>query len=317
MIQTLKSKVRFENPEWTYLLSEIEMVHSLIRAEELRVFEELRDSVLEVSSTIRTNSRVLAELDVAISMAVLAARHQFSRPQFVTDRDDTHSIIGGRHPIVEAQLISANRQFVANDCKFNANSSQVLLLTGPNMGGKSTYLRQVALISILAQIGSFVPANEAQLHVVDAIYSRIGAHDNLALDQSTFMVEMSETADILRHATSRSLVILDEIGRGTSTTDGVSIAYATLKYLHGKVRCKTLFATHYHELVPHVVPSLAGVQPLHTAIYEDGEGGFAFLHKVKPGICERSHGLYVAQIAGMPDEVLETARQFAIGRCSV
>ncbi|ORX72481.1 DNA mismatch repair protein MutS, partial [Linderina pennispora] len=186
-----------------------------------------------------------------------------------------------------------------------------------DVGGKSTYLRQGALILILAQTGTFVPANEAQLHVVDAIYSRIGAHDNLALDQSTFMVEISETTDILRHATSRSLVILDEIGRGTSTTDGVSIAYATLKYLHDKVRCKALFATHYHELVPHVVPSLAGVQPLHTAIYEDGEGGFAFLHKVKPGICERSHGLYVAQIAGMPDEVLETARQFAIRRCSV
>ncbi|KAI8319353.1 hypothetical protein GQ54DRAFT_299387 [Martensiomyces pterosporus] len=321
MIQSLKSKVRFENAQWTYLLSEIETLRNLIQAEEMRVFEELRDGVLEASSAIRTNCKVLADLDVAISMAVLASSHQYTRPRFVGSHEggsaEPHLVVNGRHPVVESQLLAANRQYVGNDCAFNNGDSQVLLLTGPNMGGKSTYLRQIALTSVLAQIGSFVPADDAQLHVVDAIYSRIGAHDNLALDQSTFMVEMTETADILRHATGRSLVILDEIGRGTSTTDGISIAYATLKYLHDRVRCKAVFATHYHELVPHVVPGLDGIKPIHTAIYEDGAGGFAFLHKVKPGICNKSHGLYVAQIAGIPEEVLKTARQFASSKCNI
>ncbi|KAJ1953793.1 MutS protein 1, partial [Dipsacomyces acuminosporus] len=236
MIQSLRNKVRFENSEWTYLLSEIDMLRSLIQAEEMRVFEELRDEVLEAGAMIRTNCNVLADIDVAISMATLANLHQYTRPRFVSsldDKDDSdasdpHVVVNGRHPVVETQLLAANRQYVGNDCVFSSKDSQVLLLTGPNMGGKSTYLRQIALTSILAQTGSFVPADDAQLHVVDAIYSRIGAHDNVALDQSTFMVEMAETAHILKHATSRSLVILDEIGRGTSTTDGIAIAYATL-----------------------------------------------------------------------------------------
>ncbi|KAJ1647027.1 MutS protein 1 [Coemansia asiatica] len=317
MIQSLKSKVRFENNDWSYLLSEIEMLQNLIQAEEMKVFEELRDSALAASATIRTNSKVLADLDVAISMAILSNLRQYTRPRFVSSSKDSdgymddHVVLNGRHPVVESQLLNGNRQYVGNDCVFNNKDSRVLLLTGPNMGGKSTYLRQIALISILAQIGSFVPADSARLHVIDAIYSRIGAHDNLALDQSTFMVEMAETADILKHATPNSLVILDEIGRGTSTTDGISIAYATLRYLHDVVRCKAVFATHYHELVPHVVPSLQCVLPLQTAIYEDGFGGFAFLHKVRPGICTKSHALYVAQIAGIPKEVLAIAREFS------
>ncbi|KAJ2818385.1 MutS protein 1, partial [Coemansia sp. 'formosensis'] len=323
MIQSLKSKVRFENNRWTYLLSEIEMLKSTIQAEEMRVFEELRDSALEVSASIRTNSKVLADLDVAISMSLLASARQYMRPRFVSTSEsldgtgsDMHIIVNGRHPVVESQLLASNRQYVGNDCTFSDTDSRVLLLTGPNMGGKSTFLRQTALISILAQVGSFVPADDAQLRIFDAIYSRIGARDNLALDQSTFMVEMSETADILKHATANSLVILDEIGRGTSTVDGISVAYATLRYLHDRTRCKAIFATHYHELVPHVVPELSAIQPLQTAIYEDGQGGFAFLHKVKPGICSKSHALYVAQIAGIPKEVLETARDFVASRLS-
>ncbi|KAJ2791740.1 MutS protein 1 [Coemansia linderi] len=325
MIQSLKSKVRFENNQWTYLLSEIEMLKSTIQAEEMRVFEELRDSALEVSASIRTNSKVLADLDVAISMSLLASTHQYIRPRFVPTSEplkdstasDLHVILNGRHPVVESQLLASNRQYVGNDCSFSDTDSRILLLTGPNMGGKSTFLRQTALISILAQIGSFVPADHAQLRIFDAIYSRIGARDNLALDQSTFMVEMSETADILKHATANSLVILDEIGRGTSTVDGISVAYATLRYLHDRTRCKAIFATHYHELVPHVVPELSAIQPLQTAIYEDGQGGFAFLHKVKPGICDKSHALYVAQIAGIPKEVLATARDFAASRLAL
>ncbi|KAJ1866254.1 MutS protein 1 [Coemansia sp. RSA 989] len=310
MIQSLKSKVRFENQQWTYLLSEIEMLRGRIQVEEMREFEELRDRVLAASTAIRTNSRVLADIDVAISMAVLATARQYTRPRLCEQTEaEPHRIAGGRHPVVESQLLAANRQYVSNDCLFSSKDSRVLLLTGPNMGGKSTYLRQIALTSVLAQMGSFVPADDARLHIVDAIYSRIGAHDNLALDQSTFMVEMSETAEILRHATSSSLVILDEIGRGTATADGTAIAYATLKHLHDQVRCKAIFATHYHELVPHVLPpSLPALQPLQTAIYEDQAGGFAFLHKVKPGICTQSHALYVAQIAGIPKEVLALAQ---------
>ncbi|KAJ2159080.1 MutS protein 1 [Coemansia sp. RSA 552] len=314
MIQSLKSKVRFENPRWTYLLSEIEMLRGRIQTEEMRVFEELRDSVLAASTAIRTNSRVLADVDVAISMAQLATTRQYTRPQLVSDSDDPHSIANGRHPVVESQLLEASRQYVGNDCTFEPEKSRVLLLTGPNMGGKSTYLRQVALTSVLAQIGSFVPAERARLHIVDAIYSRIGAHDNLALNQSTFMVEMSETADILRHATPRSLVILDEIGRGTATADGIAIAYATLRYLHDHTKCKALFATHYHELVPFVRRELSALAPLHTAIFEDGAGGFAFLHKVRPGVCTQSHALYVAQIAGIPKPVLAIAKEFAARR---
>ncbi|KAJ1946964.1 MutS protein 1 [Kickxella alabastrina] len=309
MIQSLKSKVRFENQRWTYLLSEIDMLRTRVQAEEMRVFEELRDEVLRASFVIRTNSKVLADLDCSICMAELASARQYVRPRFVGPME-SHVVTNGRHPVVESQLLDSNRQYVSNDCRFEADT-RVLLLTGPNMGGKSTYLRQIALVSIMAQIGSFVPADLAQLHILDAIYSRIGAHDNLALDQSTFMVEMTEAAEILRHATPRSLVILDEIGRGTSTADGVSIAYATLKYLHDVVQCKAVFATHYHELIPHVVPTLKNLVPLHTAIYEDNEGGFAFLHKVREGVCTKSHAFYVAQIAGIPRAVLDTAREFA------
>ncbi|KAJ2559773.1 MutS protein 1 [Coemansia sp. RSA 1933] len=316
MIQSLKSKVRFENSQWTYLLSEIEMLRNRLQAEEMRVFEELRNSALAASLTIRTNSKVLAEIDVAISSALHASGRQYVRPRFVTLASESdskrHTITNGRHPVVESQLLESSRQYVGNDCQFDSTGARVLLLTGPNMGGKSTYLRQIALTSILAQLGSFVPADDAQLQIVDAIYSRIGAHDNLALDQSTFMIEMSETADILRHATPDSLVILDEIGRGTSTSDGIAIAYATLRYLHDKVRCKAVFATHYHELVPHVVPALSALNPLHTQVYEDGRGGFSFLHKVRPGICSDSHALYVAQIAGIPKEVLKMARDFSV-----
>ncbi|KAJ1734846.1 MutS protein 1, partial [Coemansia biformis] len=333
MVQTLKNRVRFENLQWTHLLSEIELLRARLQAEEMRAFEELRDRVLEASATIRTNSRALADIDVAISMAVVATTRQYTRPRFIppalpepallplaphagSQPACAHAIAGGRHPVIEAQLLAAGRQYVSNDCTFDGSDSRVLLLTGPNMGGKSTYLRQIALTSILAQMGSFVPADSAHLHIVDAIYSRIGARDNLALDQSTFMVEMVETAHILTRATHRSLVILDEIGRGTATIDGVAIAYATLKYLHDTIRCKAVFATHYHELVPHVVPELDALRPLHTAVYEDSDGGFAFLHKVRPGVYSKSHALYVAQIAGVPKDVLTIARDFAALRQS-
>ncbi|PVU99236.1 hypothetical protein BB559_000906 [Furculomyces boomerangus] len=215
--------------------------------------------------------------------------------------------------LFELRLAEKGIQFVGNDCYFDEENSTILL-TGPNMGGKSTYLRQVALTSIMGQMGCFVPASRAILPIVDSIYSRIGAHDNLALNQSTFMVEMLESADILKNATEKSLVIMDEIGRGTSTADGMALAYASLMYLHQNIKCKTLFATHYHEITGLFdSKKLSGIKMMHTAIIEygmDNEGYFSYIHKVLPGICEKSHGIYVAQSAGVPKPVIEMAKKF-------
>ncbi|KAJ2809513.1 MutS protein 1 [Coemansia guatemalensis] len=308
LVQMLRTRARFEHTSWTHLLAETDLLRTRLRAEELRAFEQLRDAVLAAAPALRTNSRVLAAIDVAAACATVAAERRLVRPRLAPPAA-AHVIANGRHPVVEAQLLHDGRQFVANHCRFGA-ARRLLLVTGPNMGGKSTFLRQVALVSVLAQAGCFVPAAAARLHVVDAIYARIGARDDVARGQSTFMVEMAETADILRHATAQSLVILDEVGRGTATADGVAIAYATLRHLHDTVRCKALFATHYHELLPHVrrLPALA---PLHTAVHRSSDGAFAFLHRIVPGVCAASHALYVAQLAGIPKPVLAVARAFA------
>ncbi|PVU96554.1 hypothetical protein BB561_001113 [Smittium simulii] len=221
--------------------------------------------------------------------------------------------IGGRHPVVEMKLLENGIPFIQNNCDFDKNTNTILL-TGPNMGGKSTYLRQVALISLMGQMGSFVSAESAQLAVVDSIYSRIGAYDRLSLNQSTFMVEMIETADILNNATKNSLVIMDEIGRGTSTEDGMSIAYSTLKYLHDKIKCKSLFATHYHEITHLFTEEVYDkLKLMRTDIVEsESESGtFAYIHKIVPGVCSKSFGLYVAEQAGLPNSVLKTAKEFS------
>jgi DNA mismatch repair protein MutS len=217
-------------------------------------------------------------------------------------------IIQGRHPVVEQQaLAGGSERFVPNDLYLNSSTHNILLLTGPNMGGKSTYLRQAALIVILAQMGSFVPARSARLGVVDRVFTRIGASDNLARGRSTFMVEMMETAAILHTATPRSLVLLDEVGRGTATYDGLAIAWAAVEYLHSRVRAKTLFATHYFELTE-LAEQLAGVKNYHVSVKETG-GGIVFLRKVEAGAADRSYGIEVAKLAGLPNEVILRARE--------
>jgi DNA mismatch repair protein MutS len=217
-------------------------------------------------------------------------------------------IIEGRHPVIEQrEMAGGSERFVPNDLYLNAATHTILLLTGPNMGGKSTYLRQTALIVILAQMGSFVPARSARLGVVDRVFTRIGASDNLARGRSTFMVEMTETAAILHTATERSLILLDEVGRGTSTYDGLAIAWAAVEYLHARVRAKTLFATHYFELTE-LAEQLSGVGNYHVSVKETG-GGIAFLRKVEPGAADRSYGIEVAKLAGLPFEVITRARE--------
>jgi DNA mismatch repair protein MutS len=250
-------------------------------------------------------ARILAELDVLLALAEVASRQNYCRP--VLDESDTIHIVAGRHPVVEAS--QREIAFVPNDTQLATGDAQILLLTGPNMAGKSTYLRQVALITLLAQIGSFVPAEAARIGLVDRIFTRIGAQDDLATGQSTFMVEMVETANILHHATERSLVILDEIGRGTSTYDGLAIARAIVEYLHNNKRCgaKTLFATHYHELVE-VTRMLPRVRAYNVAVAEE-EGHVVFLRKIVPGGADKSYGIHVAQLAGIPRQVVRRAEE--------
>jgi DNA mismatch repair protein MutS len=248
----------------------------------------------------------LAEVDVLAALANIAATRDYCRPAF--DDSSDLEIIGGRHPVIEQQEFAASSErFVPNDLYLNSTTQAVLVLTGPNMGGKSTYLRQAALIVILAQMGSFVPARSARLGVVDRVFTRIGASDNLARGRSTFMVEMTETAAILHTATPRSLILLDEVGRGTSTYDGLAIAWAAVEYIHGRTRAKTLFATHYFELTE-LADRLSGVKNYHVSVKETG-GGIVFLRKVELGAADRSYGIEVAKLAGLPGEVIQRARE--------
>ena len=245
----------------------------------------------------------MATLDVLAGLAETAALSNYIKPQ-VHDGDEL-SIADGRHPVVERRC---NGAFVPNDVALNGSSSQLVILTGPNMGGKSTYLRQTALICLMAQAGSFVPATRAKIGIVDRIYARVGASDNIARGHSTFMVEMQETANILHGASSRSLVVLDEIGRGTATFDGLSIAWAVAEYLatNPRARPKTLFATHYHELTD-LADALPGVVNAHVAARE-WQDEIVFLHKIVPGRSDRSYGIQVARLAGMPPAVITRAR---------
>ncbi len=216
-------------------------------------------------------------------------------------------IVGGRHPVIERLLEQRGERFVPNDLYLDESSHLILLITGPNMGGKSTYLRQAALIVLLAQMGSFVPAAEARLPITDRIFTRIGASDHLGRGRSTFLVEMSEVAAILNSATPTSLVLLDEVGRGTATFDGLSIAWAVVEFLHAHTRARTLFATHYHELTD-LEQALPGVRNLHVSVKETG-GGIVFLRRVEPGSADKSYGIEVARLAGLPREVIERARE--------
>jgi DNA mismatch repair protein MutS len=304
--QTLANGERFITPDLkeheTLVLNAQERSSKL----EAELFAQLRaDIAVYASERILDTAHALAEIDVYLSLASVAAQHNYCRPQ-LNDGDTIH-IVAGRHPVIEQS--QTETPFIPNDVELSNHAAQILIITGPNMAGKSTYLRQVALIVLLAQIGSYVPAEAATIGIVDRIFTRIGAQDDLATGQSTFMVEMVETANILHHATPRSLVILDEIGRGTSTYDGLAIARAVVEYLHNNKRCgaRTLFATHYHELIE-VAKSLPRIQCLNVAVTEEG-GKVVFLHKIVPGGADKSYGVHVAQFAGIPRPVIHRAEE--------
>ncbi len=303
--QTTAGQVRFT----TGPLAEMEakMLAAGARAVEieLRVFAALREAVLAEAARLAGAAAALAEVDVAAGFAALAAAEDWTRP--VVDGSRAFRIEAGRHPVVEAGERRRGSSFVPNDCDLSGAPARLLLLTGPNMAGKSTFLRQNALIAVLAQAGSYVPAATARIGVVDRLYSRVGAADDLARGRSTFMVEMVETAAILNQAGARALVILDEIGRGTATWDGLSIAWATLEHLHETNGCRGLFATHYHELTALAgrLPSLANA----TMAVRDWEGEPVFLHEVRPGAADRSYGVQVARLAGLPEPVIARARE--------
>jgi DNA mismatch repair protein MutS len=306
--QTLANAVRFT----TVALSELEsrIVNAGARALEIekRIFDELRAAALARQAEVAETARALAALDVAAGNAVLAAEEGWSRP--VVEPGRAFEVIGGRHPVVEPALRRQGGAFVANDCELSAGAdgpAPVWLVTGPNMAGKSTFLRQNALIAILAQAGAYVPAASARIGVVDQLFSRVGAADDLARGRSTFMVEMVETAAILNQAGPSALVILDEIGRGTATYDGLSIAWATLEHLHEVNRCRGLFATHYHELTA-LASTLEMLHPAAVAVRE-WEGEVIFLHEVRPGAADRSYGVQVARLAGLPESVIARARE--------
>ncbi|WP_135257702.1 DNA mismatch repair protein MutS [Thermus caldilimi] len=290
-IQTLKDRQRYTLPEIRERERELYRLEAQIRRREEEVFLELREKARKEAEALREAARVLAELDVYAALAEVAVRYGYVRPRF----GDRLQIRGGRHPVVERRT-----SFVPNDLEM---AHGLVLVTGPNMAGKSTYLRQTALIALLAQIGSFVPAEEAILPLFDRILTRIGASDDLAGGRSTFMVEMEEVALILKEATERSLVLLDEVGRGTSSLDGVAIATAVAEALHER-RCYTLFATHYFELTALPLPRLKN---LHVAAKEE-EGGLTFYHQVLPGPASKSYGVEVARMGGLPEEVVERAK---------
>jgi DNA mismatch repair protein MutS len=303
--QTLVNAERFTTPELKEYEAKILDAQEKIVEIERRIFAELRGLIAGEARRIRQTALALAEVDVLASLGHMAANRGYCRPQF--DETGEVEIVEGRHPVVEAHELSRAARFVPNDLFLNSSSHSILLITGPNMGGKSTYLRQTALIILMAQMGSFVPARSARLSVVDRIFTRIGASDNLARGRSTFMVEMTETAAILNTATARSLILLDEIGRGTATYDGLAIAWAVVEYIHAHAQAKTLFATHYHELTE-LAERLPGVKNFHVTVKESSSG-VTFLKKVASGAANRSYGIEVARLAGLPPEVIARARE--------
>lgn len=305
--QTLTNAERYITPELKEYETLILNAEERIVTIERRLFTEVCQEVGAAAGRMLQTARAIAEMDASAALAEVAAVNGYVRPEL--HDDDTLTIKEGRHPVVE--LVQTLERFVPNDCRFG-DGERIQIITGPNMSGKSTYLRQVALIVLMAQIGSFVPASEARVGLADRIFTRIGAHDELHAGRSTFMVEMVEAAEILNHASQRSLLILDEIGRGTSTYDGLSIAWAIVEYLHNHPRLKprTLFATHYHELT-----GLAGLLPsvanYNVAVAEEGDE-VVFLHQIVPGGADRSYGIHVAQLAGLPREVINRANQILV-----
>ncbi|NLZ52935.1 MAG: DNA mismatch repair protein MutS, partial [Thermoanaerobacteraceae bacterium] len=270
---------------------------------EYSLFCKIRNHLIDEIPRLKHSAFCLALLDVLLSLAEVSYNNNYVKPEITLS--DEINITDGRHPVVE--LTQKEELFIPNDTHINCSDSLISVITGPNMAGKSTYMRQVALMVLMAQIGCFIPAKKAQIGIVDRIFTRIGAADNLAMGQSTFMVEMTEMANILNNATDRSLLILDEVGRGTSTYDGLSIAWAVVEFIQKQLKCKTLFATHYHELT--ALKSLKGIKNYKITVKEKGED-VIFLRKIVPGEADKSYGIQVAKLAGVPSPVINRAKKF-------
>jgi len=301
--QTLTNAERFITPELKEYEEKILHAEEKILSLETQLFNELRQTIASYAAVIQQNARIIATLDCFVSLAIVAVENRYVCP--VVDDSTKLEIKTGRHPVIE-KLLPPGEHYTPNDVLLETTSDQILIITGPNMSGKSSYLRQAGLIVLLAQIGSFVPADAATIGIVDRIYTRVGASDNIASGESTFLVEMHEAANIVNTASDRSLILLDEIGRGTSTFDGISIAWALTEYLHNRIGAKTLFATHYHELnqLADVFPRIKNYK---VDVREYGDK-VIFLHKVMPGFADHSYGIQVAQMAGLPEEVTERAK---------
>jgi len=311
--QTLVNAERFTSSELKEHERKVLTAEQRVLEIERRIYGEIRESIAREAARMRRTAAAVAQADVLANFARIAAARNYTRPAFTEKAPARQGkrgelmIAGGRHPVIEALVEQRGERFVPNDLYLDDSGQFLLIITGPNMGGKSTYLRQAALIVILAQMGSFVPAAQARLPIVDRIFTRIGASDNLAQGRSTFLVEMSEVAAILNTATSASLVLLDEVGRGTATFDGLSIAWAVVESLHAGARPKTLFATHYHELTE-LEALLPGVKNVHVSVQESG-GEVIFLRRVEMGSADKSYGIEVARLAGLPHPVIERARE--------
>jgi len=294
---------RFITPELKEFEDKILHAEEKIVALETRLFNELRMSISDEAGNLLQTAHRIATLDCFASLAEAAEVYGYVRPAI--DEGTAIEIRGGRHPVIE-RLLPPGDEYTANDITLDTESNQILIVTGPNMSGKSSYLRQTGLIVLLAQIGSFVPAAGARIGIVDRIFTRVGASDNIASGESTFLVEMHEAANIVNTATQRSLILLDEVGRGTSTFDGISIAWALTEYIHNRIGARTLFATHYHEL-NELADLFPRIKNYKVEVREYGEK-VLFLHKVTPGFADHSYGIQVAQMAGLPEEVTERAK---------
>jgi DNA mismatch repair protein MutS len=303
--QTLVNAERFTTPELKELETKVLDADDKALAIEREIFAAVREAAAREAARIRATAAAVAALDVYSALADAAAEGRWVRPRFSDNGE--WKIVAGRHPVIERLTAREAQRFIPNDLYLDRESCRIAVITGPNMGGKSTYLRQAALISVMAQTGCYVPAEEARVPIVDRVFTRIGASDNLARGRSTFMVEMTETAVILNTATERSLIVLDEIGRGTATYDGLALAWSVIEHLHERTGAYTLFATHYHELTE-LAGRLEGVRNLHVSVKESGDQ-VIFLRKVEPGAADRSYGIEVARLAGLPLAVIERARE--------
>lgn len=304
--QTIKNAERYITPELKEYEEKVLSADERAKEMEYELFLALRDAAAEHRRPLQSTAAALAELDVLTGLGELARQRSYCRPEMVDE--PILRVDEGRHPVLDALLAAG--EFVPNDCRCGGEDGKVLLITGPNMAGKSTYIRQAALMAVMAQIGSFVPARKAVFGTVDRLFARVGAGDEIARGQSTFMVEMTETARILNLATERSLVVLDEIGRGTSTYDGISLAWAVVEHLHDRIGCRTLFATHYHELTD-LEKSLSGVRNYNVAVRE-WQDNVVFLHKIVPGAADKSYGIHVARLAGVPKSVIERSKDILV-----